>query len=469
MKKLFSILLYLLSSLTLTAQLTIHISQTPSNTPLISELFLAGNINNWNAGDQNYIFEKTNDQVYELVLDIAAGDLEFKITRGSWTSVEGNASGEYRPNRNYTYSGQPDTLTIEVLSWEDLSSSSGNSTASDNVSILSENFELNTIGRTRRIWLYLPPDYYQSNKSYPVLYMHDGQNLFDNQTSFSGEWYVDETLNELFAQGDPGIIVVGIDNGGAERINEYTPWPNAQYGGGNGANYIASIINDLKPFIDSNYRTLSSAEYTGIMGSSLGGLVSLYGIISNQETFGKAGIFSPSYWFSRECFQFVLDTGKKSKLRIYTIGGENESSTMASNIHQMDSVFNLINLDQTEYLSTIHPDGQHNEAYWAREFGAAYLWLFKNQTATSVSSLSSQFSFSIYPNPTQDSFQVQLEMLPKEALLQVVSLSGKMLLKSRVRSLNQTFQTSKFPPGIYQIQFYSGNKLIGSEALIITD
>ena len=470
MKKLIPILFWLLSSLALTAQLTIQIKSVPNNTPSISKLFLAGNINNWDAGNQNYIFEKINNQVYELTLDLAASSLEFKITRGSWTSVEGNASGGYRPNRTHNYNGQTDTLAIDILSWEDLSNSNGSSTAADNVSII-ENFELNKIGRTRRIWIYLPPDYYQSNNSYPVLYMHDGQNLFDARTSFSGEWRIDETLNELFAQGDPGIIVVGIDNGGSERINEYTPWPNSQYGGGDGASYITSIATDLKPYIDENYRTLSGPENTGIMGSSLGGLISLYGIISYQEVFGKSGLFSPSYWFSNECFQYVLNTGKKSDLRIYTIGGERESSSMVSDIQRMDSVFNLIGLDNTEYLSTIHADGQHNEAYWAREFGAAYLWLFRNQTATSVVNLNpdSLFSFSIYPNPTQDSFQIQLQQLPREISLKVVSLSGKVWLKSKVKSVNQTFRTSEFPSGMYQIQLFSGTKMIGSEALLINN
>src|SRR5690606_36165183 len=144
----------------------------------------------------------------------------------------------------------------------------------------------------------LPPDYETSAKYYPVLYMHDGQNLFDVRTSFSGEWKVDEHLDSLFLLGDPGCIVVGIDNGGTNRINEYSPWVNPQYGGGQGDQYIEFLIETLKPYIDQNYRTLPDAEHTGIMGSSMGGLISYYGGLTNQNVFGRIGAFSSSFWFS---------------------------------------------------------------------------------------------------------------------------------------------------------------------------
>jgi predicted alpha/beta superfamily hydrolase len=127
---------------------------------------------------------------------------------------------------------------------------------------MDENFFMPQLNRSRRIWLYLPPAYETSGLSYPVMYMHDGQNLFDVLTAYSGEWEVDEALNTLASQGHKVPIVVGIDNGGTNRIGEYTPWSNPDYGGGDGDLYIRFIVETLKPYIDQHYRTLSDRSNT---------------------------------------------------------------------------------------------------------------------------------------------------------------------------------------------------------------
>ena len=193
-------------------------------------------------------------------------------------------------------------LELEILGWEDLGSS--NSTAADNVSVLDEDFYIPQLDRYRRIWIYLPPDYEDNpDQHYRVLYMHDGQNVFDESTSFAGEWEVDESLNDLFLDGDKGCIVVAIDNGADLRINEYSPWYNATYqAGGEGEAYVDFIVETLKPYIDSNFRTLPDRQHTGIMGSSLGGLISHYAMVEHPEVFGKVGVFSPAYWFNPEIY-----------------------------------------------------------------------------------------------------------------------------------------------------------------------
>jgi metallo-beta-lactamase class B len=145
------------------------------------------------------------------------------------------------------------------------------STATASVSILDTAFAMPQLERTRRIWLYLPPGYAASTRRYPVLYMHDGQNLFDAATSFAGEWGVDETLDSLHALGDPGVIVVGIDNGRMKRMDEYTPWHNTRYGGGEGDAYVDFLTQTLKPYVDAHYRTLAERVHTGVAGSSMGG------------------------------------------------------------------------------------------------------------------------------------------------------------------------------------------------------
>ena len=182
------------------------------------------------------------------------------------------------------------------------------STASRQVSTFTiDSPELQT---SRKIWVYLPKGYSESQKRYPVLYMHDAQNLFDSKTSFVGEWNVDEKLDSINAD----IIIIGIEHGNDKRIDELTPFPNEKYGGGKADAYVDFIVKTLKPAVDTKYRTKTNARNTGIMGSSLGGLVSLYAAVKYPETFGKAGVFSPSFWFSDKIYEFVK-TKKKLKTK----------------------------------------------------------------------------------------------------------------------------------------------------------
>ena len=208
----------------------------------------------------------------EITVNPPIGLVKYKFTRGSWATVEGTSSGGFRPDREYNYTGSAQTTEVVIEGWEDVSQGS---TAAPNVHLLDADFFMPQLNRSRRIMIYLPPDYETSQKRYPVLYMHDGQNLFDDATSFSGEWGVDESLNELHSQGDYGCIVVGIDNGGGLRIDELAPWLNTNYNeGGEGAQYMDFIVETLKPHVDANYRTFTGREFTAIMGSSLVGLIS---------------------------------------------------------------------------------------------------------------------------------------------------------------------------------------------------
>ena len=265
-------------------QLTIRLTDIPANTPPADDIYIAGDFNGWDPGNSAYILDNLAGEVFEISLALSPGTLKFKFTRGSWDTVEGNAGGGFLPDRTYDYAGGLDTLELQILSWE---GGVTNSTAAPNVSVIAQDFYMPQLGRTRRIWLYLPPDYENSGKNYPVLYMQDGQNVFDAATSFSGEWQVDEALNRLFEDGDEGVIVVAIDNGGVSRLDEYTPWANPTYGGGGGDAYVNFIVETLKPYVDEHYRTKSGREFTGIMGSSLGGLISLYAAIEHQDVFSK--------------------------------------------------------------------------------------------------------------------------------------------------------------------------------------
>lgn len=360
------------------AQITIRVEKPGSENVDIEELYIAGNFNNWNPKDAAYRTKSESPNKTSIVIDPPAGTLEFKFTRGAWDKVETDAQGNDVSNRVLEYDGSPKTLNLVIQGWKDKLTPTivASGTASKNVAILDDRFYIPQLDRHRRIWLYLPPDYETSKKSYPVMYMHDGQNLFDKRTSYAGEWHIDESLNALFEEGDKGIIVVGIENGETFRTDEYTPWENEQYGGGQGDAYAQFIVETLKPYIDHHYRTMSNRGNTAIMGSSLGGLISFYTALKYQEIFGMAGVFSPSFWFSDRIYDLVDEVGKVEEMKFYILGGALESATLLDEIHAMAVTMKVAGFGEEEIKVSTHEDGNHNEQYWSREFREAYLWLF---------------------------------------------------------------------------------------------
>jgi predicted alpha/beta superfamily hydrolase len=243
------------------------------------------------------------------------------------------------------------------------------STASKQVSTFM--IEAPQLHAKKKIWVYLPKNYFTSNKKYSVISMHDAQNLFDSKTSFAGEWNVDEKLDSINAQ----LIVIGIEHGNDKRMEELTPFPNEKYGCGNADAYLKFIVKILKPQIDRTYRTKTKTRNTIIIGSSLGGLVSYYAILKYPEIFGKAAIFSPSFWFSDKIFE-LANENKKMKTKIYFLCGDNESEDMVSNLNKMDKIVNLkrcscLNLTK----KVIVKNGQHNEKLWKDGFSNAVKWL----------------------------------------------------------------------------------------------
>ncbi|SNR52280.1 alpha/beta hydrolase [Lutibacter flavus] len=251
------------------------------------------------------------------------------------------------------------------------------STATSNVSIIEKEFlipNLNSINH--KIWVYLPPNYKTSSKKYPVIYMHDAQNVFDNATSYAGEWKVDETLNELYKITKKGFIVVAVENGGEERINEYTPWPHKKYAGGKGAIYIDFLKNTLKPFIDANYRTKKQAKHTAIIGSSLGGLISYYGGLKYPKTFGKIGALSTSFWFSNQVEDFTIKNGNNKTSKLYLLVGGKEGEDMTAATQKMKNLLLKTGFESKNIATKINPEGEHNEAFWSSEFLNIIQWLY---------------------------------------------------------------------------------------------
>jgi len=449
----------------LIAQLSIHVQSVSSNTPYGASIFIAGNFNDWTSGDPNFQMQANELGVLEIDLDIPPGSVQFKFTRGSWDTVEGSADGSFIQNRLYEYSGGLDTIFLNIAGWEGQNPGGNSGTAAVNVSVLSEQFPMPELDRSRRIWIYLPPDYAVSTKRYPVLYMHDAQNLFDRTLSFSGEWEVDESLNRLFAEGDPGIIVVGIDNGGSHRIDEYTPWTNPEYGGGQGEAYTDFIVETLKPYIDENYRTKPEQPHTGILGSSLGGLISLYAGIEYQDVFGKVGVFSPSLWFSSSAYVHVSEQAKQNDVRFYLLAGAQESETMAPDLMALYNNLLSAGFQSDEIQMLIQPDGQHSEWFWAREFPAAYLWLFAEETPTSVASQLFPI-IKLSPNPATNEIRIEGTQVLNQPNIQVFSVDGKPISPPTILQ-GVAFNSSFLKAGTYLFIIRDGAQIVGGKKMVI--
>lgn len=312
-----------------------------------------------------------------LSLPAAVDSFEFKLCRGSWLNVEVNSRGADISNRFFT-KGLNDTVFLKVQAWRDLvPKKQMASTVTKGVRYLPTIFEIPQLKRKRTIRLYLPPNY-SSGELFPVIYMHDGQNVFDNATSFAGEWRVDEILDSLYTYRGFSAIVVAIYNDEKERLNEYSPWKNDSLGfGGDGDRYVKFIVNTLKPFIDRHYRTLSGRENTAIMGSSMGGLISLYAALEYPDVFGNAAIFSPSIWFAPRLSIYLQKYKHKKFQRIYFLAGEKEGGNLVDDVNRSAELLRAAGFDdKCELKVKIVPDGRHAEWFWSREFGDAVRYMF---------------------------------------------------------------------------------------------
>lgn len=237
----------------------------------------------------------------------------------------------------------------------------------------------------RDILVWLPPDYYVSERHYPVFYVQDGQNLFDQYTSFVGEWHVDETMQLLSLQGFAAIIV-GVPNMGAQRVLEYSPFNDPRFGKGLGDHYLAFVAETIKPLVDAQFRTMPRREHTAILGSSMGGLISLYGFFKRSDIFGAVGCMSPSLWYARRAiFGYISRTAFRSGSIYLDIGGQegpvnthahDQPNMMLRAARDMDHLLQRKGyLPHTNLLYVEAPNAGHNEAAWAERMPDALRFL----------------------------------------------------------------------------------------------
>jgi predicted alpha/beta superfamily hydrolase len=213
----------------------------------------------------------------------------------------------------------------------------------------------------RDLYAYVPPAYEETDRRFPVLYMHDGLNLFDAPLSFNGEWRVDETMEALAAEGLEAIVV-GIPHG-ADRRTEYVP-------AAGGAAYIRFLVDEVKPLVDASLRTEPGRETTGLAGSSLGGVISLYGFLVRDDVFSFAGVMSPALWFDESLFALAEQLPRRDGRIWLDVGGREDPDEPEQNeryvrdFERLASILRLRGYTESQLRALFVPEARHHESAW---------------------------------------------------------------------------------------------------------
>lgn len=376
MKKLIAITIAVLftgEQLCAQVNVTFKTGKLPNVKDKIAGLYIAGDFNDWNPGDKNWQL-LADGKEYVLRQKLTPGNHQLKVTKGDWDGVESNIRGGDISNREYNIT-KDTTIVLNVEGWKDgFIPEPVVHTISPNVKILTERFNVPQLMKQRRIWIYLPADYATSKRKYPVLYMHDGQNIFDTSTAGYGEWGVDEIMDKYPIAKQ--CIIIGIDHGGNERVMEYNPY-DSKYGKGKGSLYVDFLVKNLKPYIDDNYRTLSDAQHTAIAGSSMGGLISTYAVLKYPDVFGTAGVFSPAYWLAPDIFNYAEKQQLNSYNRFYFACGDQENKEMVPDMEKMAALIKAKGAAAAQSPSIVLKGEKHNEKQWNGSFPGFYEWVVK--------------------------------------------------------------------------------------------
>lgn len=355
----------------------------PASTPPDAEVWISGDaeaLGTWNG--RGLQLTKLPDGSFAGQANFAPGQmLLWKVTRGSWDTVEKGPVGEEVDNHAYTVLAHDNVTQATVATWRDQVNNTVPHTLTGNIKHhagVASAFVL-----TRDIIVYLPPDYDTNPaRHYPVLYLHDGQNTMDRATSFLGiEWQADETAEALILAGQvEPLILVGVYNT-TDRVPEYTPVVDATYGGGHAVDYGKFLTQELKPFIDATYRTKPEAQYTGVLGSSLGGLVSMYFGITLSDTFTRIGVVSPSVWWAnRDIVAQVDGLAAKPPIKIWEDIGTAEDVDAVPDARALrDALVSKGWVLGTDFAYLEVTGAQHNETAWAARFDQMLRFLYPPQ------------------------------------------------------------------------------------------
>ncbi|RTZ03558.1 alpha/beta hydrolase [Flavobacterium sp. RSP49] len=341
-------------------------------------VYISGNFNNWRTQDNEFLMEKIGNRSYHYKFshDFDYPEmLLYKFTKGDWSDVEINSHGNRTENRStFAHTGiQKEHVERWRKNWLPFKQS-----FLPQVQLISDEFEIPQLNKTRKIWALLPHDYDKSSESYPVMYLQDAQNLFNESAEF-GNWEIDKKLAVMSEYKIGKIIIIAIEHAEEDRIKEYNVGKTV-LGKGQGKKYIRFVTDTLKPYVDCNFRTKKEREFTGIGGSSMGGLVSIFSGLRNPEVYGKLMIFSPSLWVVPE-LKINTEKSNSADTKIYLYAGGDESIKMIEHIKSFkDSLISTEFVKEKSNINlSINKQGKHSETYWSDEFPKAIEWLFFNE------------------------------------------------------------------------------------------
>lgn len=356
-----------------------------SNNFVGERCYLASDRDRWQA-DGQFIgnIPAKNGRISYVLQDVEEGELEFKFTRGDWTTLNCGKDGKLLEPYRVQVTGDME-VEVHIDGWRD---EFPKSTASPQVQMMADDFYFPNLDTHRRIWVYLPPDYMVSDRRYPVLYMHDGQHLFDEATAVGRagpvEWMVDKTIN----LAEQKAIVIGIEHPAevAEREREFLLHPLRNTTEPMGTDYLRDIVETLKPYVDGHYRTLADKRHTAMIGSSLGGLLTLYAGALYSDVFGILGVFSPSIWTGKEELSDFF-SGKLQEnpnllcgqcYYFYAGGKEKRRSAAATDMDMRSDMLEFIDRHKkamcAKILIDIDGEGKHGALYWQKAFQRFYNW-----------------------------------------------------------------------------------------------
>lgn len=357
----------------------------PANYNASEPIHVVGSFNAWALDGEKAYELKTKNGTLSATIPVTEKNVFFTLVKNkNWQLMPANEMAKSQCIYLHQSTGGAANITVHIPLWTgDKPLTKAAPSLSGNI-VQHKNFALPQFGRSSDIYVYLPKSYQQNTKkTYPVLYMLDGQNIFDTHSAHSDEWRIDEQLEELTTKGTlDEIIVVAVPNS-AQRWVEYNPWDFKDRDGkaskGQGELTIRAIKDTLKPFIDSKYRTDPQPAATGLAGSSLGGLMAIYAALDHSDTFGFTAAFSPALAIEdmdgkNVLFEAIKKHKNSGNSKIYFDMGRMEYDNY-DQIEQLNSLL-LKQGFKPENLKLVKDDlGRHCEVDWSRRFPAALAWL----------------------------------------------------------------------------------------------
>jgi predicted alpha/beta superfamily hydrolase len=421
MKKKFTYLLLVFSFLHSTAQVTLELKTLPAYTPKDARFSIICAQNDWNAFDTLREFKNVQNK-WQMTISSPKDTFYYKVARFSNNSLEVDANYNAIPNRILLPNSKGKT-NITVQNWADFEKEHS---ANNNVWVANDSFYSNNLQYAKKIIIYLPNDYSKMpDKRYPVIYAFQGQNLFDNFTASYKEWRIDEALRAMQKKGDNGCIVVGIADLNNNTLRETNPFYKGFLPSDTSlsAAYARFVSYELKPYIDSLYRTKPSRIFNGIIGADKYAQLALFTGLNYRRYFSKIGVFSPFFEDKDSMLGLMGKISKTSGTRVYITYGNNDTIMQANLAEDLNDSLKSNgkgaanttgSLVDVKLVSKVQ--GQHNETFWGAEFIPCYEWLFDGYNDNEGSPLNrfyqkrnreSDVSLKIYPNPAQSTVTIE--------------------------------------------------------------